>query len=123
MSEVPTIGPRNNQPCVATTTSVTMEGFDVVEGLTDEVFAWLERQGVAPSGPPFVRIVTGDMTAELDRDPVTALRASRSRTRSLTNQLHRSRTDLASAQTRRRYIPVCCSARRKEFAQSYTSRR
>jgi hypothetical protein len=41
---VPTIGPRNNQPYVAIATAVTMERFDVVEGLADEVFAWLERQ-------------------------------------------------------------------------------
>jgi hypothetical protein len=123
MREVPTIGPRNNQPYVAIATAVTMEGFDGVEGLADEVFAWLERQGVAPSGPPFVRIVTNDMTAELNRELVTALRSSSSRARSLTNQLQGCRTDLASVQTGRPYIPVCCSARRKEFAQSYTSRR
>ena len=62
----PTIATRERQAYLAVATKVTMEGFDVVEGLTDEVFAWLSHQGVAPSGPPFVRIVTSDMTAELD---------------------------------------------------------
>jgi hypothetical protein len=62
----PTIATRERQAYLAVATKVTMEGFDVVEGLTDEVFAWLSHHGVAPSGPPFVRIVTSDMTAELD---------------------------------------------------------
>ena len=48
----PTIATRERQAYLAVATKVTMEGFDVVEGLTDEVFAWLSHHGVAPSGPP-----------------------------------------------------------------------
>jgi hypothetical protein len=66
MFEVPTLTHREAKPYVAIATAVTMEGFDVVEGLTDEVFAWMEQHGVVRSGPPFVRIVTSDMSAELD---------------------------------------------------------
>jgi hypothetical protein len=62
----PTIGTRERSTYLAVATKVTMEGFDVVEGLTNDVFASLGDHGVAPSGPPFVRIVTSDMTAELD---------------------------------------------------------
>jgi hypothetical protein len=66
MPEEPSVTKRDAQPYVAIATAVTMEGFDVVEGLTDEVFAWLQTNGVATSGSPFVRIVTSDMSAELD---------------------------------------------------------
>ena len=50
--EQPTIATRERQTYLAVATKVTMEGFDVVEGFTDEVFAWLSHNGVAPSGPP-----------------------------------------------------------------------
>ena len=66
MSELPAIGTRDEQPYAAIATAVTMDGFDVVESLTDEVFSWLLRRGLVPSGPPFVRILTSDMEAELD---------------------------------------------------------
>ena len=66
MSEQPALTRREAQPYVAIATAVTMEGFGVVEPLTDEVFAWMEQHGVVRSGPPFVRIVTSDMSAELD---------------------------------------------------------
>jgi len=66
MFDQPTIATRERQTYLAVATKVTMEGFGVVDELTDEVFAWLDHHGVAPSGPPFVRIVTSDMTAELD---------------------------------------------------------
>ncbi|HEY1762691.1 MAG TPA: hypothetical protein VGG17_08880 [Acidimicrobiales bacterium] len=66
MSEPPAIGTRKEEPYAAIHTAVTMDGFDVVEGLTDEVFSWLLRRGLVPSGPPFVRILTSDMSAELD---------------------------------------------------------
>jgi effector-binding domain-containing protein len=64
--EQPSITNRERQPYVAIVTAVTMEGFDVVEGLTNEVFAWLEQHDATPSGSPLLRIVTSDMTAELD---------------------------------------------------------
>jgi hypothetical protein len=66
MSEQPALTRRESQPYVAIATAVTMEGFGVVEDLTDEVFAWMEQHGVVRAGWPFVRIVTSDMTAELD---------------------------------------------------------
>jgi hypothetical protein len=66
MSEQPALTRREAQPYVAIATAVTMEGFGVVESLTDEVFTWMEQHGVVRSGWPFVRIVTSDMTAELD---------------------------------------------------------
>ena len=66
MSEQPALTRREAQPYVAIATAVTMEGFDVVEPLTDEVFAWMEQHGVVRAGSPFVRIVTSDMSAELD---------------------------------------------------------
>jgi hypothetical protein len=66
MSELPALTRREAQPYVAIATTVTMEGFDVVEPLTDEVFAWMEQHGVVRAGWPFVRIVTSDMSAELD---------------------------------------------------------
>jgi hypothetical protein len=66
MSEQPALTRRDAQPYVAIATAVTIDGFDDVEGLTDEMFAWMEQHGVVRSGWPFVRIVTSDMTAELD---------------------------------------------------------
>lgn len=66
MSEQPALTSREAQTYVAIATAVTMEGFGVVEGLTDEVFAWMEQHGVVRAGWPFVRFVTTDMTAELD---------------------------------------------------------
>lgn len=66
MFDEPSITTRDAQPYVAIVTAVTMDGFDVVEGLTDEVFAWIEAHGAVPAGSPFVRIVTSDMSAELD---------------------------------------------------------
>jgi effector-binding domain-containing protein len=66
MFDDPSITDRKAQPYVAIKTAVTMDGFDVVEGLTDQVFAWIEAKGAVPAGSPFVRIVTSDMSAELD---------------------------------------------------------
>jgi hypothetical protein len=66
MTEQPALTRRETQPYVAIATSVTIDGFDVVEGLTDEVFAWMEEHGAVRAGSPFVRIVTSDMEAELD---------------------------------------------------------
>jgi effector-binding domain-containing protein len=66
MFDEPSITARESQSYVAIVTAVTMDGFDVVEALTGEVFAWIGAHGAAPSGPPFVRIVTSDMSGELD---------------------------------------------------------
>jgi effector-binding domain-containing protein len=66
MLDPPSITTRDAQPYVAIATAVPIDGFGVVEALTDEVFAWIEQRGAVASGSPFVRIVTSDMTAELD---------------------------------------------------------
>ncbi len=57
---------RGTQRYVAIAAAVTMDEFAIVGGLTGEVYAWLERQGVVRAGPSFVRILTSDMTAQLD---------------------------------------------------------
>lgn len=62
----PTLNTRNEQQYVAIAAAVTMEEFDVVPGLSSNVYGWLEGQGLTPSGPSFVRILTSDMTAKLD---------------------------------------------------------
>jgi effector-binding domain-containing protein len=66
MPEQPALMRREAQTYVALATAVTMEGFRVVESLTEEVFAWMEQHGVVRAGAPFVRFVTTDMSAELD---------------------------------------------------------
>jgi effector-binding domain-containing protein len=66
MIEQPSIARREAQQFAAIATAVTMEEFDVVEGLHSEVYAWLARHGATPSGPSFVRILTSDMEAKLD---------------------------------------------------------
>jgi len=66
MFDEPSITTRDAQPYVAIVTAVTMEGFDVVEGLTDEVVTWIGARGAVPAGSPLVRIVTSDMSGELD---------------------------------------------------------
>ena len=76
MIEQPSLGHRDAQRYVAIATAITMDEFDVVESLTGEVFAWLERKGAAPSGPAFTRIVTSDMSAKLDIEVGVAVDAS-----------------------------------------------
>jgi effector-binding domain-containing protein len=62
----PTLNTRNEQQYVAVAKAVTMDEFGLVPGLTDDVYGWLEGQGVNPSGPSFVRILTSNMAAKLD---------------------------------------------------------
>lgn len=66
MFDTPSLEVRFAQPYVAIATAVTMDGFGVVEGLTDEVVAWIEAQGAVRAGASFVRIVTSDMSSQLD---------------------------------------------------------
>src|SRR5665213_3410426 len=66
MFDEPSISPRDAQACGAIGAAVTVEGFDVVEGLTDEVVTWIGARGAVPAGSPLVRIVTSDMSGELD---------------------------------------------------------
>lgn len=62
----PTLNTRNEQQCVAIAATVTMEEFNLVPGLSHDVYGWLGGQGLTPSGPSFVRILTSDMAAKLD---------------------------------------------------------
>ncbi len=62
----PTLNTRNEQQYIAIAAALTMEEFDVVPGLSSNVYGWLEGQGLTASGPSFVRILTSDMTAKLD---------------------------------------------------------
>jgi effector-binding domain-containing protein len=57
---------RNEQQYVAIAAAITMEEFSVVPGLSHDVYGWLGGQGLTPSGPSFVRILTSDMAAKLD---------------------------------------------------------
>ncbi len=63
----PKIEDRTEQHYVAIRTQATMQELDTVipQGL-GEVFAWLEKQGVAPAGAPFTRYLVIDMEALLD---------------------------------------------------------
>ena len=63
----PTLDTREVQDYVAIRTQVTMEEMDTVPPqLHDEVFAWLETQGVPPAGAPFIRYHVINMSAQLD---------------------------------------------------------
>jgi effector-binding domain-containing protein len=66
MNEQPSIGKREAQQFAAIATALTMDEFDVVDGLHAEVYGWLADHGATPSGPSFVRILTSDMEAKLD---------------------------------------------------------
>jgi len=63
----PKVEDRTEQHYMAIRTQVTMQELDtaIPQGL-GEVFAWLARQGVAPSGAPFTRYLVIDMEALLD---------------------------------------------------------
>jgi len=63
----PKIEDRTEQHYVAIRTQTTMQelGTAIAQGL-GEVSAWMGKQGVAPSGAPFVRYLVIDMEALLD---------------------------------------------------------
>jgi effector-binding domain-containing protein len=62
----PTLEERREQPFVAIRTQVAIPFGQVLGPLWDEVFGWLDSQGVAPSGAPFIRYLTTDMSKKLD---------------------------------------------------------
>lgn len=64
----PKLEERAAQPYVAIRTQVTMEemGSGIIPQLQDEVLAWLDKQGTAPSGPPLIRYRVIDMLNKLD---------------------------------------------------------
>jgi effector-binding domain-containing protein len=63
----PKIENRTEQHYVAIRTQVPMKEFKrVVPQLLGEVFAWLEKQGVAPAGAPFMRFHVVNMAEKMD---------------------------------------------------------
>lgn len=67
MQTEPEIVQRAEQPYVAIRTSVTMETIGpTIQSLHPEVFAWLDAQGVRPTGAPFVKYNVIDMQRELE---------------------------------------------------------
>jgi effector-binding domain-containing protein len=67
MSQEPQIQARPAQHYAAIPATVTMEGISgAVDDAFPALFGWLAGQGIAPSGPPFIRYLVIDMAAELD---------------------------------------------------------
>ena len=66
MSPQPQIQQRAAQDYAASPVRVTMDSLPaaVDEGFP-ELFGWLERHAVAPTGPPFIRYLVVDMAGEL----------------------------------------------------------
>jgi effector-binding domain-containing protein len=63
----PKLENRNEQPYVGIRTQVPMRKFKtVIPQLLGEVFAWLEKRGVAPAGAPFMRFHVINMAAKMD---------------------------------------------------------
>lgn len=63
----PKLEDRDEQHYVAIRTQIPMRQLKkVIPQLLGEVFVWLEQQGIAPAGPPFVRYHVIDMQAKLD---------------------------------------------------------
>jgi effector-binding domain-containing protein len=67
MDEQPQVTERAAQPYVGVPFTVTMETFpQAADTGFPELFGWLGQNGVAPSGPPFIRYHVIDMDAELE---------------------------------------------------------
>lgn len=64
----PKLEDRSAQRYVAIRTQVTMQelGTGVIPQLHSEVLAWLKKQGVAPTGAPFIRFLVINMMEKLD---------------------------------------------------------
>ncbi len=63
----PKLENRNAQPYVGIRTQVPMKEFKkVIPQLHGEVFAWLEKQRVAPTGAPFMRYYVINMESKMD---------------------------------------------------------
>jgi effector-binding domain-containing protein len=63
----PKIVDRSEQASVGIRTQVSLEEFaSVIDKTFPEVFAWLEKQNVAPAGAPFIRYHIINMTDKLD---------------------------------------------------------
>ena len=79
MSHEPQIQARAAQPYAAIRQTVTMDGISgAVDEAFPELFGWLSSNGIAPGGPPFIRYLVIDMTAELEIElaPADLVRAA-----------------------------------------------
>jgi len=65
MSATPEITEREEQPYVAISASVTMDGLGAVAHRLGDVFGWLAAHNLAPAGPPFFRYQVIDMLRQL----------------------------------------------------------
>jgi effector-binding domain-containing protein len=67
MSQEPRLQTRAAQPYAGIRATVTMDGISgAVDEAYPELFGWLGANGVAPSGPPFIRYLVIDMAADLE---------------------------------------------------------
>jgi effector-binding domain-containing protein len=63
----PKVEHHNEQPYMGIRTQVPMRQMGkAIRQLLRELFAWLEKEGVAPAGPPFNRFHVIDMAKEMD---------------------------------------------------------
>jgi effector-binding domain-containing protein len=72
----PRVDHREALPYMGIRERVTMADLagDVIPALVDEVFAWLDREGIDPQGAPFVRYHVIDMAAELEIEVAVPVR-------------------------------------------------
>jgi hypothetical protein len=78
----PKLEDRNAQPYVGIRTQVPMKEFKrVVPQLLGEIFAWLEKQGVAPAGAPFMRFHVINMATSLTQWTSRSRRNGKQRSR------------------------------------------
>ena len=67
MIKGPTIDDRAEQPTLGIRTQVPMSELPkVIPELTGQVFAWMDKNGVAPVGAPFIRYHVINMKTKLD---------------------------------------------------------
>jgi effector-binding domain-containing protein len=66
MFDEPSIEQRAEQPYVALSTSITMQGYGTIRPMFDDLFAWLAERDITPAGLPFVRYLMIDMENFLD---------------------------------------------------------
>ncbi len=65
----PKLEVRKQQPYVGIRSQVAMQELgSVLPPLSGEVFAWLEKKGLQPAGPPLWRYLTVDMERKLEFD-------------------------------------------------------
>ena len=64
----PKLEQRKESHYVAIRTQVGVPFGAVLPPLWNEIFAWLASKGISPSGAPFIRYLTTDMSKKLDID-------------------------------------------------------